>query len=504
MAGIRILAHDVGTSGDKACIYDTEIGFLAEAKASYPTWQSQGSCAEQSPPDWWEAFRKTTQEVLLKAGIGGSEIAAVSFGGQSNSLVPVDKRGELLAPKVMIWMDSRARKEGDYLIRSLGKEEYFSITGITYDCAGKPPAKLLWMKRNHPGLYENTFRFLDTKEYLIMRLTGCMDYCDYTEASGSGMFDIRKKDYSPEILGLCGIDRSKLMTPEESSRPVGGLLKAEAEGLGLKCGIPVFQGAWDTYACALGTGLRNEKRQAAYLGTCGWIGAEAGELLPVDNMGINITYTGEERYFYSVHTHAACAAYDWVVKNINAHKQQIGSLDYERAEKLAARAEPGAGGLFFLPSILHGNTRYTSSSLAGSYLGIRPEHEASHLLRAAMEGVGYDMILGASALECAGLMKGSLRITGGGTRSGLWMEIMSSMLGRPVYVPEEQQFIGAGGAALLAADGLGINISQAAPNGREICYEPEETLKAYYASRLSAVEGIYERMMELYEFMKTE
>lgn len=495
-----ILAHDLGTSGDKACLFDTEGRFLAEAYYTYPTFYLGEGRYEHDPKAWWEAVKNSSREVVKNAGIDPSEVKAISFSSHGMGAIPVDKNGKLLVDHVMIWNDARSTKEAAYILEKCGEREHYEKTGNSFDLALYPAAKILWIKRNMPEVYQNTYKFLSTKEYLILQMTGKMGYTDYGEAGMSGLYNLKEHKWDEELLKTSEVDEEKLLIPVDGTKVMGELTTEAAEAMGLCSGTPVVLGSWDNYACATGAGVRSGS-MAVCLGTAGWIGVNHEQpIMTKDNM-TNVVYVGNDTYFTSIHSHSAGASYDWIIKKMCSYlESQEKPLAY--AEKLASQIPAGSDKLFFLPSMFSGNTFYSSSSLAGSMLGMKVSQDNGHIIRAAMEGVGYDLMMGADLFREQGAMPQQCNLIGGGAHSKLWGEIIADMFESNMMRPKNLQYIGALGAALFAGVGTGLfkdfqMASEITRSDNISVPNPEET--AVYRKLLPVYKHFYEALLPVYK-----
>lgn len=449
-----ILAHDLGTSGDKACIFDIEGKFLAEANGTYKTYYPSTGYAEQCPEDWWNAVMSTTREVVQKANINSSEIKAISFSAHGMGVIPVNNKGELLIEKTMVWMDSRSTEEANHILKMTGEREHYEITGNSFDLSLYPAAKILWLRKNMPEVYKKTYKFLGTKEYLIHKMTGSIKYTDYGEVGMSGLFNINTHDFDENLLKVSQVEREKLLEPTDGSTYVGELNDHSASEMGLIKGIPVFLGSWDNYATATGGGVRKKGNFVTYLGTAGWVAVNDDKPLMSKNFMSNIIFVGNGTYFTSIHSHSACASFDWVINNICPDPKKEGIKDiYGYWERLAEKVPVGSDNLFFLPSMFSGNTFYSDARLAACFLGIKVFHSNAHLIRAAMEGIGFDLMMGNDFFKEMGTIPTKTMLIGGGANSDLWMQILASMFGLTVNRPRNNKHIGALGAAITAGVG---------------------------------------------------
>ncbi|MEM2987827.1 MAG: FGGY family carbohydrate kinase, partial [Candidatus Bathyarchaeia archaeon] len=181
MKGKYILAHDTGTTSNKAVLVGLNGEIFGHASAEYPVYYPKRGYAEQKPLDWWNAVIKTTKELIDKASVKPSEIVALIFTTQMSGTIPVDINGEPLMP-CMIWLDTRAKEQAEKMSRGIIKIagyglltlfRFLSITGGIYGHVGKDPiCKILWVKEEQPKVYAETYKFLDCKDYLVYKCTG--------------------------------------------------------------------------------------------------------------------------------------------------------------------------------------------------------------------------------------------------------------------------------------------------------------------------------------------
>lgn len=450
-----ILAHDLGTSGDKACLFDRFGNFLAEAYITYETYFPHAGYAEHNPDQWWEAVRNSTRLVMKNANAVPEDVKAISFSAHGMCVIPVDKSGNLLTDRVMVWMDARAVREAEYIIEKAGDREHYEKTGNSFDLSLYPAAKILWLRRNMPEVFKKTHKILSTKEYLIHKMTGNIEFTDYGEAGISGLYNLHTHSWDPDLLEISEIDERLLLTPCDGTKVVGELTGSAAAEMGLQAGTAVVQGTWDNYASATGGGVRHNNQMVVCLGTAGWMAMNHSKPLISKDFKSNVVYVGNDTYFTSAHSHSACVAYDWVLNNMCSLSKEGGKI-HQIADQLAGTVEPGAEKLFFLPSMFSGNTFYSDSALCGSFVGLKMLHEDKHVIRSAMEGVGFDLMMGADFFKTMGAMPTEANLIGGGANSDLWMQILASMFNIRMTRPKNKQHIGALGAALMAGVGTGL------------------------------------------------
>ena len=200
-----LISHDLGTSSNKASLFSTEGELIKSHTVPYEVHFFHKNYAEQDPEEWWQAVCQATREIVK--GIDPSEVLAVSFSSQMQACIVVDREGKALRP-AMIWADHRAEKQAEYLEEKIGFDRMYEINGHRVS-SSYSIEKLMWIKEHEPEIYGKAYKMLLAKDYIICRLTGAF-VTDYSEASGTDVFDLRHLKWSEEILEAAGIDPGKL------------------------------------------------------------------------------------------------------------------------------------------------------------------------------------------------------------------------------------------------------------------------------------------------------
>ena len=221
-----LLAHDLGTSGNKATLYDRQGRLCASCLAEYPTYYPHTGWAEQEPEDWWNAVCTATRALLDQAGVAPRDLAGVSFSGQMMGCVLVDQEGAALR-RALIWADTRATEEERAMQAAAGAQRGYRITGHRLS-ASYGAAKLLWVKNHQPEIYGKAYKMLNAKDYMVQRLTGKF-VTDYSDASGTNLFDLKKKQWSGELAEAFGLRRDLLPELHASADVVGRVTPEAAQ-----------------------------------------------------------------------------------------------------------------------------------------------------------------------------------------------------------------------------------------------------------------------------------
>lgn len=503
MGKTLILAHDLGTSGNKACLFDVDGNYVGSVYKTYPTFYEKAGYAEQDPEDWWKAVKESTLEVIKENNIDPRDIKAMSFSAHSLGCVPVDANGELTRERTMIWLDGRAIQQAEYILERYGERRHYETTGNSFNVALYPCSKIRWIKENEPEVDQKTYKYIGTKEYIIKKLTGKFGFTDYSEAGMSGMFNLRTHDYEQEILDIAGINREKLCKPMDNTYLVGNVLPELEEEIGLTPETKVVLGTLDNLACATGAGCMNKGTFVACLGTAAWLGVNSDKPLMSPDFKSNVMYVGNGVYHTSMHSHSACVVYDWIIDNMIRELKG----DFAKLEELARAVPIGADKLLFMPAFQGGNTIYGQDYIGGAYLGLRLHHTKGNLIRAALEGIAFDLMMGAEFFESLGVSPKKARIIGGGAKNDLWKEILASMLNATMETPQNMQHIGAIGAMAIAGVGTGLFKDFTVLDhviSIQKSVEPKESENREYKKLLPIYKQAYEKLMPLYNELYKE
>ena len=528
---MSILAFDLGTSGIKTGLFSEDGLLAAEAYSEYPVFYPLPGWAEGRPEDWWKGLLSGTSEVLRKSGSSPGDVRAIGFSSMGGAMVPVDKDGRLLQEACMLWMDMRAIREGEEMLRRVPAARLDALTRMYGNYASCDAARMLWLKTHRPAIYDKAFRFLSVREYLALRMTGEMSVSSYSNAGNTGFYNLVENRLEGELLEAFDIDVQKLPAYVPPTAIAGETNAAFARLTGIPAGTPVVTGCWDNLACMIGGGGALPGSFVCYLGTAAWIGTLSDACLRTREHPF-MTARADDRLFYnSVNSHSAGPAFNWVLHNLflpgrqaepavlptdaadekaEASRQgdeaegmaKTPAWAYAQAEAAAAKIPPGCDGLGFLPAFYGGSSLYESPSAAAAFTGLRLTHTRDHMMRAAMEGAGLDLLLGYEYFGQCGIHTEKIRIVGGGAKNRLWVSILASMFGREIDCIENPQHCGVRGAMLLAGIGAGFFDGYAAIApllSTTETVEPDPAWNASYRESLARHRVYCEALLGAYE-----
>ena len=450
-----ILAHDLGTSGDKATLFSTSGELIKSHVVSYDVNFFNGNYAEQNPLDWWQAVCESTKEILKD--IKEEEVAAVSFSGQMQGCILVNREGEVLRPGI-IWADQRATKQAAKLEEKIGYDEMYEITGhrVGPSCSIE---KLMWVKENEPDIYHETYKMLQAKDYIIYRLTGEF-VTDYSDASGTHAFDLKYRTWSERIIEAAEIDVEKLPKLLNSTDIVGGVTKEASRECGLLPGTPIVCGGGDGPCSTVGAGCIGDGELFTTFGTSAWIGGTMKDpFLDEDKTLFCFAHVIPDRYMPCGTMQAAGSSYAYIknalCKPETEKAKREGINPYDLLNKMIEESPPGAKNLIFLPYMLGERSPRWNPDTSGSFIGIKMDHEKKDYVRAVIEGVAFNLELILQAYRRY-VKVNKMILTGGGAKGEVVGQILSDVLNVELKKPNHVEEATSIGAAVIAGVGAGI------------------------------------------------
>lgn len=452
-----LLGIDLGTSGTKTVLFDSDGRRLASHTVEYPLYQPKNGWAEQDPEDWWRAVQETVRTVLAKSGAKPEDIRGIGIAGQMHGLVMLDGQGQVLR-KAILWCDGRTQAQCDEITQTVGREKLLAITANPA-LTGFTAGKILWVREHEPENYEKCRHILLPKDYIRYKLTGEFA-TEVSDASGMNLLNVPQRQWSGEILSLLGIDRSLLGEMYEACQVTGQVTKAAAEATGLAEGTVVVGGAGDNAAAAIGTGVVEEGKAFTTLGTSGVIFAHAGQVT-IDTQGRVHTFCSAVPGAWTVMscTLSAGLSLQWFRNQFcPAERETAAALGVDPYELMTAEAEKspiGANRLIYLPYLMGERSPLLDSDARGMFFGLSAIHTRGDLVRAVLEGVAYSQRQCLDVFREMGVDVSDMAICGGGGRSPLWRQMLSDLYGCPVKTIASEQGP-ALGVAILAGVGAGM------------------------------------------------
>ena len=478
---------DAGTQSLKVVVYDP-AGRRLIASASAPldlTSDADGS-REQRPADWIVALHACFGAVDPKIR---SRIAALAVSGQQHGFVPLDAAGEVLAP-AKLWCDTSTSAECVQIMDAVGGAARTIALAGNPVLTGYTASKLPWTKAHRPDAYARLASILLPHDYLNFVLTG-QRFCEYGDASGTGWLDVRTRTWSAELLRATdpehdlGACLPRIAAPEE----VFDIDPSTAAALGLPATVKVAVGGGDNMMAAIGTGCVAPGRLTVSLGTSGTLFAYSDTPV-VDPDGAWAAFCSSTGGWLPLICTMNCTVVTEQVADAFGFSTRYGD------GHLRATA-PGADGLLMLP-FLNGERTPDLPLGKGLMAGLDTTNMTpAHFYRAAMEGATYTLKYGYDAFLRAGMRFERIVLTGGGSNSAQWRQMVADVFGLPVDVPIQPEGA-AFGAALQALWALGRARGDAATiadiTNRHVAVDPLQSAQPDPA-RVAAYAAVYARYL---------
>ncbi len=455
--GAYILAHDLGTSGNKATLFSTDGKLIGSRVEPYDTRYFNGTWVEQNADDWWNAVCSSTKELIHGTGISPDEIAAVSFSGQMMGCLCVDRQGRPLRPSI-IWADQRAVSQTAQIEEHISQRDFYHIAGHR-NTPSYGVQKLMWVRDNEPEIYEQTYKVLNAKDYIVFCLTGKF-YTEYSDGNSMGCFDLCGLKWSEELISYAGIDGGKL--PElKPSTYVAGVVTPEASlASGLAPGTPVVLGGGDGVTANVGTGSICPGKTYSCMGTSAWITTTTEKPIFDEEMR-TVTWAHVIPGLYAPNgtMQTAGGAYSWLkntVCKMESYDAKLhGKSPYDYMNEQIAASPAGANGIIFLPYLLGERAPRWDIYAKGAFLGLKSENTRGDLLRSVLEGVtmNLDIILNILRQQ---VEIHEITVIGGGAKGDVWRQIMADVYNTRILVPSLLEEAGSMGAAVTGGVGAGI------------------------------------------------
>ena len=451
------LGVDLGTSALKVLVMNRRGEILNTASEEYPLIIPKPGWSEQNPEEWWLAFEKcmkSLKEESADKGYDLSDITGIGCGGQMHGLVILDKEDNIIRPAIL-WNDGRTSKEVDYLNNVIGVDK-LSLYTANMAFAGFTAPKILWLAENEPENFKKIEKIMLPKDYLNYKLTG-VHSCDYSDASGMLLLDVKNKCWSREMLEICGVDE-KLMPGLYESYEVTGRVKTEvADKFGLGKDVIVTAGAGDNAAAAIGTGAVADGACNISLGTSGTIFISSNKFGVDPNNALHSFAHANGKYHLMGCMLSAASCNKWFCDSI------LCSEDYSALQSEIDYGMLGKNTVYFLPYLMGERSPINDTDARGTFFGLSMDTSRKDMLLAVLEGVAFAIRDSFEIAKSIGINIEKSMICGGGSKSRLWCDIVSDVLNIKLDIPVTEQGPGYGGAILaMVACGEYPSVEEAA------------------------------------------
>jgi xylulokinase len=469
-----IWAVDLGTSGPKVALVSTDGEVLGHEFERTELLLLPDGGAEQRPDDWWNAIKTATRRLLARRLVPRDDIVAACLTTQWSGTVAVDKAGVPLM-NAIIWMDSRGAPHIKAIIDGLVTVEGYDVRKLLtwLRLTGGVPARsgkdslghILYIKHELPEIYRRTYKFLEPKDYLNLRLTGrcATSYESMTPHWVTDNRNLSNVVYVDRLVEMSTLDREKLPDLRSAIDILGPVLPKVADELELPENVQVVMGTPDMQSAALGSGAVRDFEGHLYLGTSSWLMCHVPfKKSDVFNCIASIPSAIPGRYLVANEQETAAACLTFLKDNILYHQDDLLTKPcapnvYQIFDQIAERVPAGSNRLLFTPWLYGERTPVDDHSIRGGVHNVSLQTTREHLVRAIFEGVAFNTRWLLKHVEK--FIKQRLQpinVIGGGANSLIWCQIHADVLDRTIRQVKDPILANARGAAYLASVALGF------------------------------------------------
>lgn len=483
-----VIAVDIGTTSLKTLAVDPSGNIHGTHSIPYPLHTPSPGYAEQDPDVIYAAVLDGIANLMKKGAWKAKDIWCVTFSSANHSLILLDENELPLTPSIT-WADQRSAEQAERLLKDGTGLSIYLRTGTPIHPMS-PLLKLIWMKENRPDLFCAAKHVIGIKEYILNKLFGIM-IMDYSIASATGLFNLESLSWDSEALQLAGITEEQLPRLVPTTERIEGLNQAAAEYMGLDAGTPFILGAQDGVLANLGIGAIEDGVVAVTIGTSSAVRTSVSQPT-LDPEGRLFCYAlTEDHWIVGGPSNNGAIVASWISDRLFPGKA------LEDVIPLAAAVPAGSNGLLFLPLLSGERAPFWDAHAKGVMFGLTLAHNESDMLRAALEGVLFQVAAIVSLMKEAGRSPKEVKASGGFARSSVWCQMMADMLGVTVRVPESVESSGLGAAQLgiYAMEGCCGPLLRWKEMGGSL-YEPNAANHKRYQELLPLYLSIYDRLKE--------
>lgn len=477
------LGIDIGTSSVKTVLFDDAQRLIGQSNFDLAVTRPRPTWSEQDPAHWWKGVEATIDALAAKHSL--ATVRGIGLSGQMHGATCLDANDQVLRPAIL-WNDGRASAEC---------AEIEAACPISRDIAGNiampgfTAPKIAWLRKHEPEIYDKIAKILLPKDYVRLCLTG-EHVSEMSDAAGTLWLDVGKRDWSDDLLAATGLTRAHMPSLVEGSQPSGNLRQRLAERWGMTGPVVVAGGAGDNAAAACGVGTVRPGTAFVSLGTSGVLFVSNAKFSPNTDGAVHAFCHAIPQTWHQMGVILSAAdSLEWLARI-------TGQSAADLARSVGTITKPSD--VTFLPYLSGERTPHNNAAARGSFSGLSQSDGPADLAQAVLEGVAFAFADCQTALAGAGTDFESALAVGGGARSDTWLQIIASVLNRPLQIAADSDVgaaLGAARLAICAAEGADPFEVCAAPEiKREIA--PDPALVPQYQQALEKYRALYPAIME--------
>ena len=510
---------DLGTTAVKMLLVDEWGNIRRAVTVDYPIDINEAGWSQQNPEDWWNAVVEGVRDLVADAGVGegagvgtdnddadagavvgddagagsAAQIRALAFSGQMHGLVMLDGNDDVIRPAIL-WNDQRTAKQCDYLNDVIGRAALIDHTA-NVALTGFTAPKILWVKENEPHNFARIKKIMLPKDYIVYKLTGAFA-TDYSDAAGTLLLDVKRREWSPFMLGAIGVSVEQLPRLYNSYDVVGTITESAARSLGLSPAVKVAVGGGDQAVGAVGSGAVMNNMCSVSLGTAGVVLVASDEFkVDYSPAALHSFCHSNGKYYMMGVTLAAGGSNEWWVEGI------LGTEDYSGEQQKISVAGLGDNKVFYLPYIQGERTPYNDPFARGAFVGMSSATRRADMTLAVMEGVAFSLRDSLEVVRGLGIRVKTARIISGGAKSPLWRRIIANVFDADVEIINSQEGSALGAAILaMVGDGAYATVEEACGALIKVTERiaPEPAVVAKYNEKYKIFKKLYRDLKETF------
>jgi sugar (pentulose or hexulose) kinase len=499
MKNTYLLGIDNGTTTTKATIFDLDGNEIAVSSGKdVKTVHPEPGWAEQSMDEIWQATAAAIRNVIERGKIDAGEIAGISISGHGGGVWLVEKDGKPVRPAI-IWLDSRAKPYLDRWGAEKKLSAFYDLSGWNLFAGIGPVAIFPWLVDHEPESLKKAFINLTSKDWVKYCLTG--KFSTDPSMASIALLDLTTLQYSNELLKLAGIQSYKYLLPElvPAWEVAGKVTKHAAEITGLKEGTPVSGSGFDGACSALGAGAYAVGQASCNIATAGvHVVLSAKPTLDPDRVYSLMAHTVPGVFYKTSMAQVAAGNLDWFEREFclaeREEAKKRGLSVYDVINEEIAKLPIGSGGVIYLPLLQGERAPFVKSEARGVFFGLGDWTTRAHLLRAVFEGVAFSTRHNMDAMIKEGKLE-TTYISGGGSKSQVWCQIIADCLGSRIKVPAGAD-AGSRGAAINAGVAVGAFKDHAEGVKRMVKIGREQSPIAQNVSKYDQLYQMYKHLIK--------
>ena len=482
-----IIGIDIGTTNIKSVIISITGELINEFDQSHELLSPQAGYKEQDPEKIL-----TSVIAIIKQSLESLEVdqivKAISFSSAMHSLMAIDQKGNALTP-LITWADIRAHKIADSLKSTSSGKSIYQKTGTPIH-AMSPLCKIAWIKKEEPGIFQKTAKFISAKEYIFFRLFNQF-IIDHSIASATGLLNIETLEWEPEALEFAGITKSQLSASVPITTSISGINEIYQTQISISEDIQFIIGGSDGCMANLGSFAVNNDEAAITIGTSGAVRRLTSQKM-IDEQQQCFQYRLDEKLFVTGGAiNNGGIVLQWFLDQFYSDirgKKEINEI-LEEIKKVPA----GAEGLVFLPYVFGERSPVWDASATGTFSGLSSHHTKTHFLRAVIEGICFSLLQVTKVVDKNGPPIDTIFASGGFIQSRIWVQILADILQKKISINSGAD-ASALGAAFVALKKLGYidqwtELKKYCKNSEE--YLPDENVAGIYQQNYLVYANLY-------------